>query len=852
MRTPLPSVLPVVICFLFALGDAAAAQDLRLDRRHRVTPAPWFVEDVALEELTGDGVLDLVLQVPDALEVWRGSAEGTFVDLAWSTPPGGFNGTDFAATDVDGDGDGDLVLARTAACFNGFCAGGTSDLYLNDGSGQFAAVFGQLPPHDDHATSVVRAGDLDGDGDRDLVLGGAEACWFDVFGGETCLIAPNLAWRNDGAGGFTEIPGAFPAESQECTAITLADLTGDGAVDAFMSLGSSTRRLYFNDGTGIFTNNAGALGFHPGKPTSMATAYDAENDGDLDLLVTYAYQGTASSARLFRNDGSGNLTWDSGELGGFGASHHAAVDFEPDGDVDLLLGGNFDARTYVNDGSGSYSLVGPVADYQLPKRMRWGDVDGDGDGDALLDVQLFLGDGAGAMVRATEAVPWPHFATGRSVVLVDVDGDLDLDVASGGFGFAINDLYTNDGSGQFAIAPAGGWSSGGSLRDVIAADLDGDGDPDLAAAYGFGSALAATYRNTGGTFDAAATLPDSGGSGAVAAADVDLDGDADLALGRSVNNNANKLYLNGGAGVFADASNLWPGPVTDTEDLVFADFDGDGDPDLVEAVDGEDRLYRNAGGSLVDSPGLLPPHTEWTTAYAAADVDGDGDLDLMAATSSFGLSAPNRLFLNTGSGFLDASANLQPGSPRTWDVDLADFDLDGDVDAFWTNDSPVGLLDNDGTGVFTEIAGAVPLVTATAEGAGVGDIDGDGDPDVFGVTLNEHFVLFNLRRQLAWEAVPRVGKPLSFRLNGSPGAPWFLSLSLAQASVPLPPFGTLHLDLGQLLPLGSGVLDGAGAAQLTVAVPASAGLVGTQAYTQALVGNPLELTNLEIVGFTDL
>jgi hypothetical protein len=113
-------------------------------------------------------------------------------------------------------------------------------------------------------------------------------------------------------------------------------------------------------------------------------------------------------------------------------------------------------------------------------------------------------------------------------------------------------------------------------------------------------------------------------------------------------------------------------------------------------------------------------------------------------------------------------------------------------------------------------------------------------------------VYFNLQGQLAWRAVPRIGKPLAFELDGAPATPWVQAWSTGKAAIPLAPFGVLRLDPAHLFLLGSGVLDGAGHASLSLGVPAVPALAGLTLYTQALHGSPLVLGNLETVGLSNL
>jgi len=125
---------------------------------------------------------------------------------------------------------------------------------------------------------------------------------------------------------------------------------------------------------------------------------------------------------------------------------------------------------------------------------------------------------------------------------------------------------------------------------------------------------------------------------------------------------------------------------------------------------------------------------------ALFDADGDGDLDLYAVQGGAipgmpgGTPAPNRLFLNDGTGrFTDATEASGAGHEGYgMGVSVADVDGDGDLDLYLTNVGPDALLLNDGTGRFTDATAAAGLGDpGYGLGAAFFDADGDGDLDLF-------------------------------------------------------------------------------------------------------------------------
>lgn len=193
--------------------------------------------------------------------------------------------------------------------------------------------------------------------------------------------------------------------------------------------------------------------------------------------------------------------------------------------------------------------------------------------------------------------------------------------------------------------------------------------------------------------------------------------------------------------LFVDETSARLPPILDfSVNAAFADFDGDGDLDLYVANTNDtlDRLLMNDGtGRFQDVTATrLPPMNELSGNVAIGDVDGDGDLDIFLGNGD-GNIVQNRLLLNDGTGhFTGATAGHLPTLlDSTSAVRLADFDGDGDLDAFVANWLPDGdqnrLLINDGRGHFVdETAARVPLRRDPTSGAAVGDIDGDGDLDI--------------------------------------------------------------------------------------------------------------------------
>ena len=235
-----------------------------------------------------------------------------------------------------------------------------------------------------------------------------------------------------------------------------------------------------------------------------------------------------------------------------------------------------------------------------------------------------------------------------------------------------------------------------------------------------------------------------------------------------------------------------------------ADYDNDGDIDLFVAGVRQNQLLRNGGdGRFEDvTPRAGIASGEWAVAAGWLDYDNDGRLDLFvvqyvqwsAATSRacgdqgrgartychprFFAGLPNRLYRNRGDGtFEDVSdrAGLARHVGKGMSVAIGDYDRDGRVDAFVTNDTvPNFLFRNNGDGTFKEtalLAGvSVPLTgrAVSAMGADMQDYDNDGWPDIHVTALTgELFPLFRNDGRGAFEDATQASRLAQLTVKAS-------------------------------------------------------------------------------------
>ncbi len=820
-QIPLPRAVRFHDCVLLdfdgdgAVDIAAAGKTLLLYRNtgkaifadqtaSRVPALKMEPSNLAAGDLDGDGAPDLAVSAEGRLVLMKNDGKGRFKDvsssslpsLAWI--PGGF----LLAADVDGDKDLDLLLGGEIG------REWKSLLLLNDGRGRFQAGQGGKWTSSTHPWKAL-PGDVDGDGDMDLLA------WV-----PKPALQPIL-FLNDGKGRFSpDRSNRIPRAVIQVEDAVLGDMDGDGDLDLF--LGTNTGYLlYENKGKGFFKDTGGA-GLPPrSAPVSALLFSDLDGDGRPDLLAGGAWESLSLRRnRLYRNLGGGKfMEIPAGDLGTSlqFTRKFLSADLDGDKDRDLVVLDDRGLELLLNDGNGWFTaaVTGPCPRYRGDTRdFLLADLDGDG----FLD--LYLGN------------------SGRSAFLSDPD-QVFLGTGTGGF--------RDPGPGRTAVLP------GVASQSLAAGDVDGDGDLDIATGT---NGKARLFLNSGKAYfqdgSQGRLPPDTYGMVVKGLADLDGDGDPDLLVDRYFGGKDTPVLFNDGKGNFRPAPSRIP--IQWFSLVGWGDTDGDGDPDLL--MGGLDtstpktsfRVFQfvndGKGNFKNDLTREIP--SSGTNFFSTSlfqglyDLDGDGDLDLLACDRKNLFS-----WVNDGKGRFTLKVP-QPGAPCERVLLVADLTGEGKVQVLGVSGGKP-VLYRGGPSFKADLRWTFPEEWALSW-KGIfrlkaADLDGDGDLDVAAAGRDRfHYFYFNRLRQVFSPNLLRPGGKwrLEFHALG-PAKTVLPMLSPFRGKLQAPPFGLFQLGPSRLFLLPPFTLPPGGVTAGEYPIPRNPALLGGQVFFQALFADPLFL-----------
>ncbi len=446
---------------------------------------------------------------------------------------------------------------------------------------------------------------------------------------------------------------------------------------------------------------------------------------------------------------------------------------------------------------------------------------------------------------------------------VDIDGDGSPDMSAADEYSSDVRVRLNDGCGHPGPSKTVPLPAGQEPSPNVAADLNGDGRPDLVTGNQTGDSVAVFLNNGQASYSTPQLTSIGGGCHGVALLDIDADGDLDVL---ATNLNDVRVLKNDGLGHLANTVGYNAGGVGEWQ-VATTDANLDGRADAYVANNGSGSiglLTGNASGGLTLSATKSVGPGAW--AVAAGDLDGDGDGDCVVTNNGNATISVARS--NGVGGFLAAIKNYSVGAQPV-SAHLADLDGDADLDLSIAcfGSANCYLFFNQG-GTFTQAA-VLPAKFAGSCSSLV-DFDRDGDADVI-VTdeLSDEAYVFtqdgptvakvqsptceaalridNYALRSGFGTIPphpeRIGGNVYVDLSGLPNQPWLLLVGTAATySSPTAP-GWFNLSFSSpLVFLASGfsggpfVTDSFGEARFSTTLPSlPVGLVFTM---QGAVGNP--------------
>jgi hypothetical protein len=394
------------------------------------------------------------------------------------------------------------------------------------------------------------------------------------------------------------------------------------------------------------------------------------------------------------------------------------------------------------------------------------DVNGDGvadfisgndvEGTPTLSVYLTRADGTFDTGVFEEGRELEAGRTLEAMLAVDLDGDGDLDLATANRKAILT--FTNRGGGQFDGAFEAAPQT--DARAVAAGEVTGDGKVDLIVANTAEDMVSVLAQQSDGGFVLSKSFVVGDAPVAVTLEDLDGDDALDLVVANRTSKQVS-ILLGNGEGDFAEAVHYGVGGSAAPIAVTIADLTGDDQFDVLVTTRSKPALLPGGGDGTFAEPIVFP---DPEAAIAVVDVDGDGDLDL--ATPQIRSRTVNVL-RNDGVGRFDTVDSFFVGlGPRT--VNAVDLDSDGDVELIVTAQKPDRILTLWGAEpsrlAFSNLT--VPL-NGTPHGATTGDLNSDGIVDV--ITVNGH------DRTVSVVLIPQEGEPTETQLlaigaeRGRPG-----------------------------------------------------------------------------------
>jgi FG-GAP-like repeat/Abnormal spindle-like microcephaly-assoc'd, ASPM-SPD-2-Hydin/FG-GAP repeat len=684
------------------------------------------VAAAAVGDFNGDGKLDTASICGWEIDVALGNGDSTFqypIVNTFTLPGGNSGHTPYAIAVGDFNGDSRLDLSVWGV----YSPGGYNEINIFLGNGNGTVSYGNTytapNAYWNPLSNSLYVADFNGDGKLDLV-GLAPYC-----GSNLPCVAVYLG-KGDGtfqsAVLYSTIDPNHPGNTN-IYGMAVGDLNGDGKPDIAVTQ-SNGMVVLLNNGNGTF----GAAAYYDNALSHQSeigiAIGDVNKDGKNDIVTT-TYQG------------------------------------------DLVL--------FLNQGGGKFALKGSIGKADGGGQGSWlvsmADINGDKKQDLVVtdwagEVWTFFGKGTGIFTAgAIYPLQRPQDTPPTNVALADFNGDGVLDIFLAGNQGWLGQVALGRSDGTFQTNAAYSWAISGAGKNLVTADFNGDGFPDVAYSYarsndltqeGFEVALGSSH----GVLGVPAFVKVVGSCGGytewIATGDVNGDGKADIVA--TVDNSSNTgcpnnqvaVVIGKGTGKFGSAVLYSTGSTAQSYDVFLKDVNGDGKPDIVTSNrDGTISILLNNGkgtfGTAKVNAGVaaLNPHLNSLTF---GDFNGDGKLDIAVAPNSRfgGYNVSNTVYVlpGNGDGTFQAPIVITGVTPDQYTTSerlaAGDFNNDGKMDLFVAMDSrspcfgtEEAVLLGKGNGTFTPqspiCAESSYYYSATPVYPVIGDFNGDGKLDVF-------------------------------------------------------------------------------------------------------------------------
>jgi hypothetical protein len=677
------------------------------------------VTEVKAGDLDGDGDLDVVAASEGKLRIFFQSSNGTFASapdrIVGGTATAGLRS--IAIADVDGNGRNDLVVA-SAGC----------TIYYQDANGAFTGPLVLSGAH------TFTCADVDRNGHTDLV---------GIASGQARIhsqVAP-------GQFSFVTVPVASLGTNTHT--ITVSDVDANGLPD-LVSANETNLSVVFQGPLGTFSTplvlGNGNVTYHP--ETILATDIDA--DGRVDVLAGSEGSGDGSNGKvtMFFQKTNGTLELPGGlpdvTLGSFGLSYGPyfveAVDLDGDHDLDVITANGFvtTVTAFHQTSPRAFQAVPGMTltnggAFDSPRGVSGADLEGDGDVDLLCayttsgKVRVYRRPSAGTPegFRRTE-LSIPLSINSSQATIADLDGDGDLDVAATSapqeFATTNTAVFLQAAPATFDALPTQALGSNQQVSPITSADLNGDGKIDLIRPDRY------FLQISPGVFQVAGTpLPGSSfgsNSAPILAIDVDGDGRTDIVRGA-------EILLQSGSLQFTPLVTGAP-QVSNVQSVALEDLEGDGDLDYMASTNASVLVFRQlVPGSFEPAASVVLAASNGLRTIRAKDLDADGRTDLAGATSA-GLAV---YFQRPDGGFEANPLAIAIATAGASTLDVADMNSDGRLDLVATASAGDRIV------IFTGIAPRVfdpsprvllppPSASYVFRGCYARDLDGDADVDL--------------------------------------------------------------------------------------------------------------------------